>query len=139
MSKSGTITVWTRFVLPPKAPNIEAYEIVRWDLAPESSLSWIFPKPRLHRKTLHHSGRSDMHHVSRIFLIFLYTANVNRFASANKIRTCQRCRNALIQTFQMPEKWWSTAYKTSNGYFGCETTRQAGIVTGFSNYTSPGA
>lgn len=64
--------------------------------------------------------------------IALHTAKVNRFASANKIRTCQRCRTTFTQTFQMPEKWWSTSYKTSNGYFGCETTRQAGVVTGFS-------
>ncbi|KAJ5604296.1 hypothetical protein N7537_007252 [Penicillium hordei] len=34
----------------------------------------------------------------------------------------------------MPEKWWSTPYKTSNGYFGCETTRQAGVVTGFNTW-----
>lgn len=66
------------------------------------------------------------------FHIFLHAANVNRFASANKISTCQRCRNEFIQTFEMPEKWWSTSYKTSNGYFGCETTRQTGVVTGFS-------
>ncbi|CAG7986658.1 unnamed protein product [Penicillium nalgiovense] len=66
--------------------------------------------------------------------MFLYTANANRVASASKIRTCQRCRNALIQTFQMPEKWWSSSYKTSNGYFGCETTRQAGVVTGFNTW-----
>ncbi|KAJ5404841.1 hypothetical protein N7465_006125 [Penicillium sp. CMV-2018d] len=34
----------------------------------------------------------------------------------------------------MPEKWWSTSYKTSNGYFGCETTRQAGVVTGLNTW-----
>ncbi|KAJ6026555.1 uncharacterized protein N7446_004844 [Penicillium canescens] len=35
----------------------------------------------------------------------------------------------------MPEKWWSDSYEASNGYFGCETTRLASIVTGFNIWT----
>ncbi|CAG8058175.1 unnamed protein product [Penicillium olsonii] len=34
----------------------------------------------------------------------------------------------------MQESWWSDHYKKSNGYFGCETTRDAGKVTGVSMY-----
>ncbi|KAJ5813166.1 hypothetical protein N7447_010189 [Penicillium robsamsonii] len=33
----------------------------------------------------------------------------------------------------MPERWWSDSFKKSNGYFGCETTRQE-IVTGFNTW-----
>lgn len=32
----------------------------------------------------------------------------------------------------MRDTWWSEHYKKSNGYFGCETTRDAGKVTGVS-------
>jgi hypothetical protein len=34
----------------------------------------------------------------------------------------------------MRNKWWSDHYKNSNGYFGCETTRHAGKVTGISEH-----
>ncbi|KAJ5951271.1 uncharacterized protein N7479_009684, partial [Penicillium vulpinum] len=55
-------------------------------------------------------------------------------ASASKIRTCDRCRQALIRHFRMRESWWSDHYKRSNGYFGCETTRHAGMVTGINTW-----
>ncbi|KAJ5333364.1 uncharacterized protein N7506_007147 [Penicillium brevicompactum] len=34
----------------------------------------------------------------------------------------------------MRDTWWSTHYKKSNGYFGCETTRDAGQVTGVNTW-----
>ncbi|KAH8664804.1 hypothetical protein BGZ61DRAFT_431514 [Ilyonectria robusta] len=42
-------------------------------------------------------------------------------ANADKVRECPSCRLAFAQTFRMPELWWTTYCRKSNGYFGCET------------------
>lgn len=133
LSKPRIFTVGTRFVSPisSKIKLTESLDEI-WrisQLYPEDLQSAIYTAQS---SAISHDARICILLVESFFHMFLYTANANRVASASKIRTCQRCRNALIQTFQMPEKWWSSSYKTSNGYFGCETTRQAGVVTGFS-------
>ncbi|KAH7311652.1 hypothetical protein B0I35DRAFT_69019 [Stachybotrys elegans] len=52
-------------------------------------------------------------------------------ASANKIRDCEGCRDALIDMFQMPRSWWSEHERKSNGQFGCmtKTDDQESIVS----------
>ncbi|CAG7943111.1 unnamed protein product [Penicillium salamii] len=35
----------------------------------------------------------------------------------------------------MREAWWSDHYRKSNGYFGCETTRKAGKMTGVNTWS----
>lgn len=57
-----------------------------------------------------------------------------RFASANEIRTCPRCRPIFTETLHIPELWWSDCCRRSNGYFGCEITRNNGDVIEYSNY-----
>ncbi|KAH7118567.1 hypothetical protein B0J13DRAFT_569391 [Dactylonectria estremocensis] len=42
-------------------------------------------------------------------------------ANADKVRECPSCRDAFTKTFRMPEMWWTTYSRKSNGYFGCET------------------
>ncbi|KAJ5085299.1 hypothetical protein N7532_010070, partial [Penicillium argentinense] len=55
-------------------------------------------------------------------------------ASANRIRVCHDCRGVFINTFCMPEKWWSNYLQNSNGYFGCEATQDTDTVTGINTW-----
>ncbi|KAL2865226.1 uncharacterized protein BJX67DRAFT_359028 [Aspergillus lucknowensis] len=55
-------------------------------------------------------------------------------ASAKKIRACHRCQHSLTDAFCMPTSWWSEYLKNSNGYFGCEATRESGSYTGFNTW-----
>ncbi|KAJ5362540.1 hypothetical protein N7541_003384 [Penicillium brevicompactum] len=59
---------------------------------------------------------------------------MDRIASAEKIRDCLRCRQALSQFLQIPDPWWSDTHKRSNGYFGYDTTRNARQMTGVSTF-----
>ncbi|RSL99837.1 hypothetical protein CEP52_009521 [Fusarium oligoseptatum] len=45
------------------------------------------------------------------------------FADADKVRECNSCRTCFTTQFQMPQLWWSTYARKSNGHFGCETFR----------------
>ncbi|KAK8066569.1 hypothetical protein PG997_013316 [Apiospora hydei] len=47
------------------------------------------------------------------------------FASASRMRGCERCRHTLQKTFGIPDLWWTDHCKSSNGYFGCEVKRDA--------------
>ncbi|KAJ4318703.1 hypothetical protein N0V84_006696 [Fusarium piperis] len=52
------------------------------------------------------------------------------FANADTVRECRSCRQCFTTQFQMPELWWSTYARRSNGHFGCETFRDdQGLVT----------
>ncbi|KAK8101340.1 hypothetical protein PG999_011714 [Apiospora kogelbergensis] len=41
------------------------------------------------------------------------------------MRSCERCRRTFQQAFGMPDLWWADHCKNSNGYFGCDTKRDA--------------
>ncbi|KAM5352791.1 hypothetical protein ACJ41O_005513 [Fusarium nematophilum] len=57
------------------------------------------------------------------------------FANADKVRECPSCRQCFNVEFQMPELWWSTYAKRSNGYFGSETFRDnEGSVTSITSW-----
>jgi Mg2+ and Co2+ transporter CorA len=53
-------------------------------------------------------------------------------AKANEIRNCHKCKQALINAFLMPSLWWTDHLRKSNGYFGCEVTRDGEKITGLS-------
>lgn len=56
----------------------------------------------------------------------------NRLAKANEIRNCHDCKQVLIKAFLMPSLWWTDHLRKSNGYFGCEVTRDGEKITGLS-------
>ncbi|KAF4452427.1 hypothetical protein F53441_4707 [Fusarium austroafricanum] len=45
------------------------------------------------------------------------------FADADKVRNCSSCKKRFTDVFRMPQLWWSSYSRRSNGYFGCETFR----------------
>ncbi|KAL4723565.1 hypothetical protein ACLX1H_009203 [Fusarium chlamydosporum] len=45
------------------------------------------------------------------------------FADADKVRECSSCQKCFTDEFLMPELWWSSYSRRSNGYFGSETFR----------------
>ena len=57
-----------------------------------------------------------------------------------KIRGCDRCWRAFRDTFRIPELWWTTYCKNSNGYIGCEHLRdKIGNATHFSMWCETAA
>jgi hypothetical protein len=50
-------------------------------------------------------------------------ADDGSFADADKVRECPSCRKCFTNEFLMPELWWSSYSRRSNGYFGSETFR----------------
>ncbi|KAF2650729.1 hypothetical protein K491DRAFT_782420 [Lophiostoma macrostomum CBS 122681] len=42
------------------------------------------------------------------------------FAKADAIRECGQCRADFVQAFEIPEVWWTSWSRRSNGYFGSE-------------------
>ncbi|KAJ5833460.1 hypothetical protein N7474_001771 [Penicillium riverlandense] len=50
------------------------------------------------------------------------------------VRASQQSRQLFIDSFRMPHVWWSDHIHNANGYFGCETTRDAGNITGFNTW-----
>ncbi|KAI1015863.1 hypothetical protein LB505_003937 [Fusarium chuoi] len=52
------------------------------------------------------------------------------FADADKVRDCPSCKKRFTDVFCMPELWWSSYSRRSNGYFGSETFRDNnGMIT----------
>ncbi|KAF5021215.1 hypothetical protein F66182_6754 [Fusarium sp. NRRL 66182] len=70
----------------------------------------IRPAEFYHSRALHPLLRTDSH----ITVIF---------ADADKVRECTSCRQCFTSEFHMPELWWSSYSRRSNGYFGSETFR----------------
>lgn len=64
--------------------------------------------------------------------MFNATANSARVTSATQIRACHQLQDLFVNSFCMPHLWWSDYINNANGYFGCETTRDADNITGFS-------
>ena len=58
-------------------------------------------------------------------------ANFISYAEANSARSCGKCREKLSDIFHMPSICWEEYTGSANGFFGCETTREAG-AEGFS-------
>ncbi|KAK4448451.1 hypothetical protein QBC34DRAFT_407440 [Podospora aff. communis PSN243] len=42
------------------------------------------------------------------------------FAYADSVRGCTQCKALFSDIFYIPEMWWTTWARRSNGYFGCE-------------------
>jgi len=62
-------------------------------------------------------------------------AKERSIAEAGRVRECERCRRAFGDAFHMPELWWASHCKNSNGYFGCEYLKDKhGDTTGFSEW-----
>jgi hypothetical protein len=60
------------------------------------------------------------------------------FADADKVRECPSCRKCFTDEFLMPELWWSSYSRRSNGYFGSETFRDnQGDISALSTIPSP--
>ncbi|RGP61040.1 hypothetical protein FLONG3_10659 [Fusarium longipes] len=75
---------------------------------------WNGPKPirpsEFYNDGLHPLLRTDSH----VTIIF---------ADADKVRGCSSCQKCFTNEFLMPELWWSSYSRRSNGYFGSETFR----------------
>ncbi|KAJ5637654.1 hypothetical protein N7490_007533 [Penicillium lividum] len=50
-------------------------------------------------------------------------------------RESDEFRREFTESFCMPELWHSPHLNNANGYFGCEATRDAGVVTGFNTWS----
>lgn len=53
----------------------------------------------------------------------MLTLAISSIAQADHIREHKEWREFFTLTFQMPQMWWAHCCKNSNGYFGCESTR----------------
>ncbi|KAJ5157634.1 uncharacterized protein N7482_008734 [Penicillium canariense] len=84
---------------------------------------------RVHPTQLSVSGRSQAPDIispeTQVYIIV---------GSANKIRGCQQCKQALTDAFLIPPLWWADHIRKSNGYFGCEATRDAETTTGLNTW-----
>lgn len=64
-------------------------------------------------------------------------ANLISHAESSSVRSCEECRQKLSDIFHMPSLCWEKYTENANGFFGCETTRDAG-TEGFSkSHTYP--
>ncbi|KAH6645075.1 hypothetical protein BKA67DRAFT_595993 [Truncatella angustata] len=66
--------------------------------------------------------------------MWLWLHSSGPLAAANSIRVCYRCRQALTDTYAIPEHWWSDQYRNSNGYFGCAEEEDAAGVSGLNTW-----
>ncbi|KAM0246852.1 hypothetical protein ACHAP5_004474 [Fusarium lateritium] len=87
------------------------FRVVTWD---KQNTKWNNPRD-IHPvdfsdQTLHPVLRTDSH----VVVIF---------ADADKVRECGSCKKCFTDQFRMPEQWWSSYSRRSNGYFGSETIR----------------
>ncbi|SCV28718.1 uncharacterized protein FFB14_01936 [Fusarium fujikuroi] len=58
------------------------------------------------------------------------------FADADKVRDCPSCKKRFTDIFCMPELWWSSYSRRSNGYFGSETFRDNnGMITALNTWS----
>ncbi|GKU07179.1 hypothetical protein FLAG1_10102 [Fusarium langsethiae] len=85
--------------------------VLSWDKGKEEwrGLEHIRPS-EFYNEGLHPSLTTDSH----VTVIF---------ADADKVRECPFCRKCFTDEFLMPELWWSSYSRRSNGYFGSETFR----------------
>ncbi|KAJ5774432.1 hypothetical protein N7457_009328 [Penicillium paradoxum] len=56
-------------------------------------------------------------------------------ADSVAIERCSQCRQSFTDAFRMPRFWWSYYFRKGNGGFGCESTRHAGLTTGFNTWS----
>ncbi|KAM0215124.1 hypothetical protein ACHAQD_008450 [Fusarium lateritium] len=92
------------------------FRVVTWDkpLIRAENTKWNNPR-NIHPidfsdQTLHPVLRTDSH----VVVIF---------ADADKVRECGSCKKCFTDEFRVPELWWSSYSRRSNGYFGSETIR----------------
>ncbi|EWZ36686.1 hypothetical protein FOCG_03836 [Fusarium oxysporum f. sp. radicis-lycopersici 26381] len=65
-----------------------------------------------------------------------YNSDYGRFADADKVRDCSLCKKRFTDVFCMPELWWSSYSRRSNGYFGSETFRDNnGMITALNTWS----
>ncbi|KAG8677612.1 hypothetical protein FPOAC2_03745 [Fusarium poae] len=91
--------------------NCADFRVLSWDRGKEEwrGLNQISPG-EFYNEGLHPLLRTDSH----VTVIF---------ADADKVRECPSCRKCFTNEFLMPELWWSSYSRRSNGYFGSETFR----------------